>query len=647
MKMELQQHRTEQGPGEGQIRSQLAHNVAAYRALLHATQQPDNVWGLNVEYILSSPALNWSHLADYICKCSLAHPLLSAFTDAGRRGLAAFDVVESVRVRARQDGIDELKQREAVMRIDSVLREFGTRGVLLKGSALLFATDSGASLPAHRSSGDIDIYVDSSVAFRLRARLLECGFKGTHAVNRTAPHHLSPLFFHAVCVEIHERIMPVFWGLPEEEMLNRILPVKQSDALYTLDAEGFLMHAVTHSATHLFCHGLKTAWDVLWVLRQSPELDWDRLAGWVTDSRLPRAFWAPFCVLSRELGFPVPAEFLSLTPYDKRQKKLEKVARDRLFSATEGPFDLNPFLKNWLILMLHDSWMDRVRYLFTLATGEAAEARRTVQSEVPSQSRKLLPKQLYQALFIGSETADKITLKDKTSNYVLYSTSNTHYQSWQCDLLEFSYVMTGQSGKLICLCSEGENGNLPPRASRVAEVVALPSYMKNDKTGDFWGIANKVCSLKAWIEDGSLEGSVMFVDPDMIFLDKIDLSVSEGTVIGQRWPEPVVANYEIFDKYCRTNRDRITLESIFMYPYIMHTTDIRRTIERYVELSYEIRSKENKWESDMYALIIVAAEYGLQIKTKDSLGVCSHWPEYNHSNQLLGDYSRPEWPDPY
>lgn len=231
-------------------------------------------------------------------------------------------------------------------------------------------------------------------------------------------------------------------------------------------------------------------------------------------------------------------------------------------------------------------------------------------------------------------------------DFVLYSTSNTHYQSWQCDLLEYSYLKSGQKGELICLCSEGENNELPERTSDIAKVIQLPSYMKNPKTGDFWGIANKLGSLDAWIGEQKEEGSVLFLDPDMVFIQTVDTKipmgkVEEGKVFGQRWIDPGIPGHPIFDKYCKKNRDRINASTIFMYPYVMHTADIRKTMARYYELSHEIRDKEKKWESDMYALVIVAAEFGLEVETIDDLGVCNNWEEYNQQSTPIVHFPGP------
>jgi hypothetical protein len=166
-----------------------------------------------------------------------------------------------------------------------------------------------------------------------------------------------------------------------------------------LGPEGFLLQAGVHASTHLFTHGLKTAWDLRWVLKRFEELDWDRLTGWVQVSRMPRGFWVPVRVLCRELEIPIPLEFLARAPVDRRQRQLETIARARLFSAMEGVFDLNPFSKTGVFLLLHDSWRGWGRYLAFMVGREAAEARRSARHHAPAQAFPRLPQQFRQAWF--------------------------------------------------------------------------------------------------------------------------------------------------------------------------------------------------------------------------------------------------------
>ena len=109
-------------------------------------------------------------------------------------------------------------------------------------------------------------------------------------------------------------------------------------------------------------------------------------------------------------------------------------------------------------------------------------------------------------------------------SHVFYSTSNTPYQHWQCDLLEYTYNKVQQDGKLWCLCSENEHNSndIINRKSRYCEIISCPNWMNVD--GKLWGIANKLESMKYWLDNNpNLSGTVLFLDPDMCFVKPIDV----------------------------------------------------------------------------------------------------------------------------
>ena len=381
---------------EGPLSQKYVSNVEVCRMFLRAGREPGNPWTEQSERVLNRSDLDWSRMAAYLNECCLARTLLGPLKGLELSECPSRFLAAHLETRAVQDVVDDLLKREALRHIAGALRKIGGRGVLLKGTALMVLRDSRNAGP-QRGTGDIDLHVDSQLASVLRLQLLEAGFTGAPGDPRTAPHHLAPVFFRGVAIEIHERIMPSFWGLPERDMLARARPVDGLDPLCTLNAEGLMLHAGVHASAHLFSHGLKTAWDILWICSRFPELDWDQLARWVRASRLPRGFWVPVRVLSEELLIPLPEEFLRHCPVDRRQTNLETIARHRLFSALEGPFDLNPFTKTGVFLLLHDSWIDRFRYLVALREGKTAEARSSARQHHRSQSFNQMWKQLRDA----------------------------------------------------------------------------------------------------------------------------------------------------------------------------------------------------------------------------------------------------------
>lgn len=80
-----------------------------------------------------------------------------------------------------------------------------------------------------------------------------------------------------------------------------------------------------------------------------------------------------------------------------RQRKLATIARRRMFQAHESLRDINPFSRNGVFLLYHDSWFARARYIATFMAGDAAEARQSARRTLPSRALTNLPEQLRQA----------------------------------------------------------------------------------------------------------------------------------------------------------------------------------------------------------------------------------------------------------
>jgi hypothetical protein len=115
-------------------------------------------------------------------------------------------------------------------------------------------------------------------------------------------------------------------------------------------------------------------------------------------TRVPRGFWVPLRVLCQELELPVPEEFLRYAPADTQQRNLEVIARRRLFQESEGPAALNPFTRNAVFLLLHDSWLGRARYLASWVAGRKIKAGGNLQHTVSDLPFTHAVAQLRQAL---------------------------------------------------------------------------------------------------------------------------------------------------------------------------------------------------------------------------------------------------------
>jgi hypothetical protein len=349
----------------------------AARILLRAAVERTARWEDGASRILERPDVDWNRWASYLAACGLARPLTPALADPELASAAPPFFIEALRAASMREGIRALVQRDVLRQVEAGLASLGARGVLLKGMALaLRAQETGDPVPP-RATGDIDVYVGPEHGPALRRRLLDRGFHGAPGARPTSTHHLAGVTSQGILVEIHTGITAPHWGLPETEMLGRARPLSSSDRLDTLDAEGMLLHAVVHCSQHCYSHGLRAAWDILAVLRSAPDLDWDRLLRWVRGMRAPRGFWVPAAVLARELGLPLPPEFLREAPRDALQRNLEAIAARRLFRVAERVDELDPITRTGMMLLLHDSVAARARYLASVSRWALRRPRRT------------------------------------------------------------------------------------------------------------------------------------------------------------------------------------------------------------------------------------------------------------------------------
>lgn len=357
-----------------------ANGIGAAKLWLDAAAGRFDRFDATAEKIVGRADFDWNRSAGYLVHCGVAHALAPVLGRPSLRRWAPSFFIERLRDAGVKEGLHELTQREVLRRLNHALGAMGENGVLLKGGALIaldaFDGAREGKLP-RRSAGDIDLYVSSAdAARRLRDKLLSSGFTGTRDASRTGPHHLAPLSFNRVSVEIHTGIMPAFWGLPEAEMLRHARAVPGLKSLVTLDPEGMMLHALTHSSAHLFSHGMRAAWDIAWLLERFPSIDVERLRGWVAQLAMPRAFWVPARALAQGM-VSLPQQLMQHAPHDERQRRLERVADARIYSAIEGAYELNPISKNGFFLMLHDSTYGKARHIASLFGRGERESRRS------------------------------------------------------------------------------------------------------------------------------------------------------------------------------------------------------------------------------------------------------------------------------
>lgn len=345
---------------QGRFSLSYVNGRGACRLFFDAATRPDRPFGPEAAHVFGHAHLDWRALASYLGRSGLARPLQRALDDPELTHWAPAAFADQLRHRAMRDALREVVQREIAADLAHAATALGSPVILLKGMALLMRTRAGATA---RATSDVDVYAPPPLALALRQRLLNRGFGAAPPGAHAAQQHLEPISRQGVVVEIHTRLMPGFWGLPEAAMLASAHDVPGAPGLATLGPEAMVLQAMVHLTASFFSCGLKAAWDLTTLLGLPQGVDWDRLAALAARLEAPRAFWTPLLALADALDLPVPASLLAHAPVDHGRRRLDLIARARLFRAADGPFDLDVLTKAGVSLLAQSSLRGRAAYL--------------------------------------------------------------------------------------------------------------------------------------------------------------------------------------------------------------------------------------------------------------------------------------------
>ena len=225
----------------------------------------------------------------------------------------------------------------------------------------------------------------------------------------------------------------------------------------------------------------------------------------------------------------------------------------------------------------------------------------------------------------------------KFPDYVVCSTSNSPYQNWQCELLAYSFNKVKQGGKLIILCSDDPyaKGRTLPKFKN-AETLKYPDWMKEVKFPNsdyFYGPRNGPFSMQKWVNSYPNlkdDETVLFVEPDMVFINPIKIDVSKGVVWGHKWI--INGNNKKFDLMKRnriitinngdnnkfnlitSNRKLITDDYSVMFPLAMTIGDVKKICNTYTNLTDKAFKMYPEQDTDMYVFIMSIADSNLKTK---------------------------------
>ena len=236
--------------------------------------------------------------------------------------------------------------------------------------------------------------------------------------------------------------------------------------------------------------------------------------------------------------------------------------------------------------------------------------------------------------------------------YIIYSMSNSPYQQWQADLLDFSAHQVGQPGVIVRLCSqEAGVSDSEVRPSIPGYTFVTPCYAETGDTnvhrfatwskrllkqslhGRFhFYCLNKALAMQCFLElHSDLDDKARFIwtDPDMVFNKPWDPPASmvrPGYVAGQHW-------WGHDQVWCQKNvgcGDESLCPpcgAAIMFPFCITVGDMRAIVALYGRFSAKIYDRTRDWQSEMYGLVMAMSAVGLECHTIAALGTCNNWPD--------------------
>jgi hypothetical protein len=251
--------------------------------------------------------------------------------------------------------------------------------------------------------------------------------------------------------------------------------------------------------------------------------------------------------------------------------------------------------------------------------------------------------------------------------YIIYSMSNSPYQQWQANLLDFSAHEVGQRGVIVRLCSlDNDFPDLEVSRSQWGYTFVTPSFvelgdasfkrfirwakrrLRQRALGRFhFYCLNKAYSMREFLASHphlESEAKLLWLDPDMIFhrsWEPPESMVRRGHACGQYW-------WGYSQKWCRKSAGKenetfcVQNESAVMFPFCILVADMRRIVDSFCDFSQDVYRRTQDWKSEMCALVMAMSEAKLECHTIDALGTCNNWPRDipNNSSAPISHYTQ-------
>ena len=225
------------------------------------------------------------------------------------------------------------------------------------------------------------------------------------------------------------------------------------------------------------------------------------------------------------------------------------------------------------------------------------------------------------------------------SFYTVICTDLSPYINWQCELLEYSWSRVNQPGKIVRLVACEETEELPQH--RFMDVIRCQPTSHHSESGDYYPPYNRLFSLQEWLQNSDINGSLLIIDPDVVFQKPLEKVVEPGRPLAQHWLDFGIS--DAFSESIRANSD-VVIDELrpITWPAIIHSDDLRKMLPRWIEVTLGIREAIRRQESDMFGFVVAAEELNIEFEYGMHTAFMP-WPDEQVGESPLIHYCQKVW----
>lgn len=235
-----------------------------------------------------------------------------------------------------------------------------------------------------------------------------------------------------------------------------------------------------------------------------------------------------------------------------------------------------------------------------------------------------------------------MALKFTDKAYIVVNPGEVGSQQVLVKMLTQSRDRVGMDAKIISLVSPQEEKYVYEANEDI--IIHTPDFRKLVKRPDWIATFNKLGSIKFFVENFDLDDEcvLLFVDPDMLFINKFDivsLLKDDINVAAQKWVGYSVHScFRSTKGLCYCEEDE---ESTWMFPFAIRFGDLKKAADSLYNTALDVYKITDDWMVDMYIFIHAFNQCGFNIEYLENLGVANDWDLFDPETSNMLHYTQP------